>query len=253
MSEQDGDNDRGALATRIALTAVAVALAVTHIAWPHIRIDSITFALLIVAAVPWLHRVFKSVSTPFLGLEFRELKQRLDAVDSKAESSRQLAVANEARDLARRDQSSPDVDATLAKLAAEYTKLRSDMSPGAARTDLMTGVVGRMLAAIEAGAKVEVEHNLRSTHVGERLVGYAAVYARPDPAMASPIVDSITQVEHTPFGGYWGLQSLRRIVETTGNGVIDEHTRRQLRRYAETLPRGTDRAYEIGLILRLLD
>jgi hypothetical protein len=253
VSELNSGGDKGAFATRIALTVAAVALAVVHVAWPRLRVDTITIVLLLVAVVPWLHKVFKSVSTPFLNFEFRELERRLDAVDGKVESSRQLVGANEARDLARREQHSPDPDTILADLAQEYNNTRISMPPGSARSDMMTGVVGRMLAAVEAGAVVDIERNLRSTNGGERLAGYAAVYARPEASMASAVVDSIIQVENTPFGAYWALQGLRRIVETKGKSVVDHETHRKLLAYAEKVTRGTDRAYEADRILRLLD
>ena len=247
-------DERAAFTTRVVLTAAAVALAAVHLIWPRLKVDMITVVLVVVAIVPWLHTLFTSVSTPFLNLEFRELERRLDAVDDKVDSSRQLVVASEARDLARQAQQSPNTGAaTLTGLARDYDNIRTSMAPGAARSDMMTAVVGKMLAAVESGELIDVERNLRSDDGGERLAGYAAIYAIPDATSAAAVVDSLIQVEDTPFGAYWALQGIRRIVETGGKGAIDHDTHKKLLAYAERLRRGTDRAYETDRILRLLD
>jgi len=61
--------------TQIVITVVAVALAVGHLIWPDLRIDGITLILLLVAAVPWLLPLFKSVELPGgVKLEFQELQ-----------------------------------------------------------------------------------------------------------------------------------------------------------------------------------
>jgi hypothetical protein len=61
--------------TQIVITVVAVAVAVGHFVWPELRIDGITLILLLVAAVPWLLPLFKSVELPGgVKLEFQELQ-----------------------------------------------------------------------------------------------------------------------------------------------------------------------------------
>ena len=46
----------------ISLLALVIALA--HLIWPDIRIDAITVTLLVVAVLPWLSSVFKSIELP---------------------------------------------------------------------------------------------------------------------------------------------------------------------------------------------
>lgn len=250
MGEPSKDNERGIVRTRVALSAVAVALAVVHVVWPRVRIDSITVVLLLIAVLPWLQTLFKSISTPLFSVEYREVKQRLDELNGKVESSRRLVTANEARVLARHTEHSSDADATLTELAQQYDQIRSSMQSGPARTDRMTNLVGKMLAAIEAGATVDVDRNLHSADRGERLTAYADLYARPDPSKAAALADNLIQVEDSAFGQYWALQSLRRIVEAGAD--IDPATSGKLLTYAQKLPRGSDRAYELDQLQRLL-
>jgi hypothetical protein len=60
----------------------------------------------------------------------------------------------------------------------------------------------------------------------------------------------LIQLEDTALGQYWALQSLRRIVESGAD--IDPATSDKLRTYAQKLPRGSDRAYELDRLMRLL-
>jgi hypothetical protein len=55
------------------------------------------------------------------------------------------------------------------------------MHSGPARTERMTNLVGQMVAAIEAGATVDVDSSLNSSNRGERLTAYAALYSMPGP------------------------------------------------------------------------
>ena len=51
-------------ALHITVSIVAVLLAVGHLAFPAARIDAVTLALLVVAILPWLGSVFRSVELP---------------------------------------------------------------------------------------------------------------------------------------------------------------------------------------------
>jgi hypothetical protein len=61
--------------TQIVVSVAAIVVAVLHLAAPHLSIDGITLVLLLVAAVPWLLPLFKSVELPGgVKLEFQELQ-----------------------------------------------------------------------------------------------------------------------------------------------------------------------------------
>src|SRR6266851_6339034 len=61
---------------RIAITTVAVLVVLVHLIWPSLKVDSITVALLVIAVVPWLGSVFKSIELPGGGkIEYQQLEK----------------------------------------------------------------------------------------------------------------------------------------------------------------------------------
>lgn len=59
-----------------------MSIAAVHIIWPQLKIDSITLTLLIVAVVPWLAQLFKSLELPGgWKLEFQELQNATKRAD----------------------------------------------------------------------------------------------------------------------------------------------------------------------------
>ena len=74
---------------RFAVTIGALVLAAVHVTWPGIEIDAITLALLVVAVLPWLAPLVKSVELPGgFKIELQDLKQ----VESRANTAGLLAV-----------------------------------------------------------------------------------------------------------------------------------------------------------------
>lgn len=66
------------------ITIVAIALTLAHLFFPEVRIDAITVTLVIVAAVPWLSPLFKSLEFPGgLKFEFQEVKDKLETLVAK--------------------------------------------------------------------------------------------------------------------------------------------------------------------------
>ena len=64
---------------QITITAVAIALVVIHSIRPSWTIDSITIVLLVIAVIPWLAPLFKSLKFPGgWEIEFRDLQQARD-------------------------------------------------------------------------------------------------------------------------------------------------------------------------------
>ncbi|MGE5112918.1 MAG: hypothetical protein ACM3JB_18790 [Acidobacteriaceae bacterium] len=74
-------NDRGPVSKRvlsILVSSTALAVMAAHLVWPSVRIDAITLGLLILAAVPWLAPLFKSIELPGgWKVEFQELKREI--------------------------------------------------------------------------------------------------------------------------------------------------------------------------------
>src|SRR5256885_16628054 len=62
----------------IVMTMAGIAGALTHVVWPHVRIDAVTVALLAVALVPWLGGLLESVELPGGGkVNYRRFEARL--------------------------------------------------------------------------------------------------------------------------------------------------------------------------------
>ena len=61
---------------QVAISAVSIVVIGVHLIWPNVSIDTTTLTLLIVAIVPWLAPLFKSLEIPGgLKFEFQELEK----------------------------------------------------------------------------------------------------------------------------------------------------------------------------------
>lgn len=58
------------------ISVIALLLILVHIVWPHLAIDGITIGLLILAIVPWLSPLFKSIQFPGgVKIEYQDLEK----------------------------------------------------------------------------------------------------------------------------------------------------------------------------------
>jgi len=77
---------------KIAITVVSIFGIVIHLLWPYIKIDAATFGLLLLALIPWLAPIIKSIEIPGIGKV--ELQQEIDSEaikpGGKSEKSMQL-------------------------------------------------------------------------------------------------------------------------------------------------------------------
>jgi hypothetical protein len=55
---------RGGMKTKIAISTICGLIAVVHLLWPRVQIDMVTLVLLLVAMLPWLASVIRSVELP---------------------------------------------------------------------------------------------------------------------------------------------------------------------------------------------
>lgn len=227
-----------------------------HVCFPSARIDSILLILLGIAAVPWLSAILESIETPFGGIKYRSLAGRLDQLEGESSSVRQVQDANDARERARvLGASLASPSEALEALAAKYNTVRAPgtgMKSGAARTQVMTRIVGQMIAAADDGGQLPLEPALSGDDLGRRLAAYAVLYSRPDPRYAVPLVDSVLSFEPKPFGQFWGLRAIARLVEDAGPDSIDLNTVRRLRAFEGELPAASDRAFELRRVLAVL-
>jgi len=82
---------------QLSITGTAIALSIIHLKYPELKIDSISIFLLIIAILPWLSPLFKSIELPGgLKVEFQELKN-IEEKAKKAGLINDTPVRNEVK------------------------------------------------------------------------------------------------------------------------------------------------------------
>jgi hypothetical protein len=224
---------------------------------PGFTADTFTIACLLIAAAPWLAELFESIKIG--DIELKTLQKEVAEARGAAESAMRqsdLAVAQTQPTPARQEAvEGPRAEVgadDLAQLAARYEKIRADHPSGRERTVLMTALVGEILTAVTERPDLDPRPFLESRIGGERLVGYVFAHAHPRRVAAPLVLDALTTRENKPFGQYWALRALRRVLDPAVRGPAalgaDECAR--LRRYGSTLTPGTDRHYEYLQLMR---
>jgi len=67
---------------QLGITVAALLIALVHLLWPGLTIDSVTLILLVIAIIPWLAPLFKSVEFPGgVKIEFQDLEKAKDKVE----------------------------------------------------------------------------------------------------------------------------------------------------------------------------
>ncbi|MFC9931504.1 hypothetical protein [Streptomyces sp. NPDC127190] len=222
-------------AVAVVLTGGAVVVAVVHVVAPGLRIDGVTVGLLAVAVVPWLGDLVRSIDIPGLGrIEFREIQQRLDAVQRTANAA---LVGDGPQGGAGDDTAAWDA---VRELAAEYGRMREDVPKGPARTHRMDQIFARLVRATQRVREFDTGTLLRSPDAGLRLAAYARLYGLPEPELLSTLVDVVT-AEPIGFNQYWGLRVVGRGVEEAGVEEVPIGVVRRLREFRARLPRDSDR------------
>jgi hypothetical protein len=105
----------------------ALLLALTHIIWPQLAIDAVALALIVIAILPWLAPLVKSLELPGgWKVEFQDLQKAA----SRAESAGLLAAEPSQKEAAFSFQSiaSRDPNLALAGLRIEIEKRLSQLS-----------------------------------------------------------------------------------------------------------------------------
>lgn len=199
--------------------------------------------------------------TEISGLGFtlkREVAQVKNAVaDAQGNASSALSSAQVAQDLSLRSpaqrsgpiQKQPLLEQEIRKLASEYDNTRKIMSAGPGRTSKMTSIVANMISVLNdvKPAPFNISAYLGSEDEGERLAGYAYLYANPDPRLTQQIAAGL--MKDKPFAQYWALRTLRRQIQSDPD-CLDLNTKRNLEELLKHLPPATDRAYELRALLR---
>jgi hypothetical protein len=241
------------LPLKIVVSVMGLLAAIVHVSRPDLRIDSVTIILLVIAVIPWAQPLIKSIELLGVKLELQQLQEKVAEAKGAAESAtRQVGLAlavsgNEPQPAVLLD--SQAIENEIKQLADEYNHIRDSLPSGNARTRAMTNVVSKMIGIARRTPSFDLESALGSQKRGLRLFGYAFLYERPDAAFLLPLVESVTRVEDKPFGQYWGLQALKRVLPNAPLEMQRE-AKTRLRVFSERIPAGTDRDYELRQILR---
>ncbi|WP_158839038.1 hypothetical protein [Streptomyces sp. NRRL S-1022] len=217
------------------LTCVGVGVALVHVTAPGLKIDGVTVMLLAVAVVPWLGDLVRSIDVPGLGrIEFREMQRQLDAVQRTADAA---LLGDGPQGGAGDGRAAWDA---VRELAAEYTKVRDELPPSAARTHRMDQIFARLVRATQRVREFDAKTPLCSQDAGLRLAAYARLYALPEPELLGTLVDVVT-AEPLAFNQYWGLRVIGRNVEEMGAEHVPLGVVRRLEEFRSRMPHDSDR------------
>lgn len=235
--------------TRVAISAVAILVAFGHSIWPRFAIDLEALALLVVAAIPWLTDIVKSLEVPgVLRVELQQIRDDLASIRGESADASQVAKAALSCATRRVPSGSPLTDDALFKLAGEYESIRARQKPGKIRTAAMTDIVGQMIGLSSRLSATEVRQLLKDERDGQRLIAYAHLYARPQPEFIPELVDSVTRIERRAFGQYWGIQAIGRIAQVEPASLTPDMVS-QLRKFSLRFDNGTDRLAALRAIV----
>lgn len=241
------------LPLKIVVSAVGLLAAIVHVSRPELRIDSVTIVLLVIAAIPWAQPLIKSIELLGVKLELQELQAKVAEARGAAESAtRQVEVALAVSTGPQQPDlllDSPAVENKIKKLADDYNHIRATQKSGGQRTTAMTNVVSQMIELARRMPSYNPKRLLSNENRGLRLFGYAFLYERPDSTFLLPLVQSVTSIEDKPFGQYWGLQAVKRVIPNAPLEAQSE-AKARLSAFSTRIPAGTDRGYELLQILQ---
>lgn len=240
------------LPLRIGLTLVSVALFVLHKLVPTLTLDTVSLVLVVVALLPWLQPIFKTIKLPGgIELTLQDMKQEIRAAAGAAQSAERkadLAVSGIGADRNVIRESSVSHREIMNSLARRYEEIRRTQSSGPTRTAEMTAIVREMIDVAGAVPEADLANLLKSNNLGDRLVAYSTLYRIPNQSLLANLVSSVTVRETKPFGQYWGLQAINRNLPADRQQIPDS-VLKDLVTYASSVMPGSDRDYEVRQIL----
>ncbi|MFF4489582.1 hypothetical protein ACFY0F_24305 [Streptomyces sp. NPDC001544] len=247
----EGDRERRAgvghwlrrRAGAVVLTCVGAGLAVVHVLAPGLRIDGVTVMLLVVAVVPWLGELFRSIEVPGIGkIEFRDIERRIEAVQRTANA----ALVGDGPDRGTVDDTA--AWEAVRELAAEYVKVRLEQRSGPARNHRMDQIFARLVRATQRVRDFDAGALLGSQDAGMRLATYARLYGLPEPEALGALVDAAV-VEPLPFNQYWALRAVGQCVDDMETEDVPLSVVRRLEEFRSRASRANDRREIVDRVL----
>jgi len=121
----------GAAKMKAAISATCVILATAHMIWPTVQVDIVTFVLLVVAALPWLAAVIRSVELPGgFKIELQDVKaatEKVTAGGAAKKLSQPVPALREDKLSFLRDVAKEDPNLALVGLRIEIERRLSEL------------------------------------------------------------------------------------------------------------------------------
>lgn len=196
--------------TKIVISIVCILLAAAHLVWPLVQIDMITAILILLAVLPWLAQVIRSLELPGgFKIELQDVKSATEKVASGTTITATTAVV------------APPREDNLQFLRE------------VARTDPNLSLVGlrieieKRLATLASGLNFDAKRNSASA-----MLRHLVSNQRIDSATASGLADLIglgNQAAHgaevSPSAATWALDNGPLILEVLDNLVAEDVAR----------------------------
>lgn len=208
MSEDDSKPEpkRQGFWLGVAITGAAVAFGVVHAIWPHLKIDSVTVVMVVIALVPWIGGIVQNIELPGgFKVGLREAQQAAAAARAQAEQATSTATVALSAVTASGSQS---VD----ELVAEYERIRAELPSGSKRTNALDKVVGQLISATTADDDFDWREEISSPMEGRRIAALAFALSRPDEAMV-PVLNEVIRYPMSAFEQFWALRALGAIID----------------------------------------
>ena len=202
---------------KILVTAVAIIVLVLRYVYPNLVIDGITIGLILLALIPWLAPIIKSVEIFGIGkVELQDLKDEVEKIKGAVESVEQKAEfasapSSEVRITELGIKSPDELKVELKTLAQEYVETRKNLRSSPERNAVMTKIFKKMVQISSQIDLFDVEENILSYDHGDRLSACAYLYANPNREKLDLVIESMME-ESKPFNQYWGIRAIGKIV-----------------------------------------
>ncbi len=237
------------------ITTASLCLLLVRTLWPGIlNIDAVGLGLIVLAASPWLAPLIKSIEVPGFGkIELQELYKKAEearGAASSADLKAEYALAKSRTSPQKGSLNPTRASENLASLMEEYNHIRLTQSRGPARTSSMTTVVSKMISIAESLNQFDVQGALSDvSNAGRRLAGYCWLYAKPNPDLLTMLVNCLTKLEDQSFAQYWAIQALAKLASLLPEGSISSDDVKSLQTYYDSLPRESERSYDLERLL----
>ena len=151
---------------QIGITIIAIAFIIIHLIWPNLAVDGITLVLIIVAIIPWLAPLFKSLEFPGgWKIEFQDLqkaKNEAEKVGLLSSESSEGDISQYAFQVVADD----DPNLALAGLRIEIEKRLQTIARSNEIPVGRQGVGGLMRVLKKEGVLSQQEYNVLADMVG---------------------------------------------------------------------------------------